>query len=70
MKTFPLKIDDELHKLIKHASIEENTSVHSWIIGAITSKLHQNQNIIREKMSYYGGTIKKSKHSIKKNNEI
>jgi hypothetical protein len=58
MKTFPLKIDENLHKLIKHAAIEEDSSVHSWIIDAINDKLYQHNNIIKDKKVNYGNSIK------------
>ncbi len=58
MKTFPLKIDDDLHKMIKHAAIEENESVHSWILAAINDKLEHKAFSIKEKRVGYGDSAK------------
>jgi predicted HicB family RNase H-like nuclease len=47
MKTFPLKLDDELHKKIRHAAIEDDISVHSWILNAIIVRLESKDAEIR-----------------------
>jgi predicted HicB family RNase H-like nuclease len=41
MKTFPLKINDEMHKSIRHCAIEKAISVHQWILDAIEKKLKE-----------------------------
>ena len=61
MKTFPIKIEDELHKLIKHAAIEDDTSVHSWILDAINSKLHSNNILVKEDSPNYGSPVKSTR---------
>lgn len=58
MKTFPIRIDDELHKRIKHSAIEDDTSVHSWILDAINSKLNNGNLIIRENTPNYESSVK------------
>ncbi|OFX14744.1 MAG: hypothetical protein A2Z18_09510 [Armatimonadetes bacterium RBG_16_58_9] len=40
MKTFPLQLDEELHRLARHAAIDEGISLREWIIRAIAGKLH------------------------------
>ena len=39
MKTFPLQMQDDLHKQVKHAAIDEGKTLHEWIIDAIKRKL-------------------------------
>jgi enamine deaminase RidA (YjgF/YER057c/UK114 family) len=58
MKTFPIKIDDELHKMIKHAAIEDDISVQSWIVDAINKKLQVMNTIIKDKTNSYGDSTK------------
>lgn len=54
MKTFPLKLDDELHKKVRHAAIEDETSVHSWILDAIVEKLKFKKIYIQNKQKASG----------------
>ena len=39
LKTFPLVLDDSLHKKIKIASATHDMTIHQWILSAIQSKL-------------------------------
>ena len=39
MKTFPLQIDDDLHRRMKHAAIDEELTLHEWVIAAINERL-------------------------------
>ena len=48
MKTFPIQLDDELHKKIKHAAIEKDLPVHAWIINAITNQLQDEKKSPRK----------------------
>lgn len=40
MKIFPVQLDEELHRRIKHAAVDENQSLHDWILSAIKEKLN------------------------------
>lgn len=40
-KTFPLEIEDSLHKALKHKAIESNMSLHAYIIGALNSRVSE-----------------------------
>lgn len=31
-KTFPVQLPEELHRRLKHASIDEGLSLHDWIL--------------------------------------
>ena len=39
MKTFPISLEDNLHKQIKKASIEKDMTIHDWIISSIKNQL-------------------------------
>jgi hypothetical protein len=41
MKTFPLRIDEELHRALKHAALDEGMTLHDWIIHVLKQGLHQ-----------------------------
>jgi len=36
-KTFPLEIEESLHKALKHKAIESDMSLHAYIIDALVS---------------------------------
>jgi len=38
-KTFPLQLDEELHKRAKHAAIDDGVTLHDWIINALKEKV-------------------------------
>lgn len=44
MKTFPVALDDETHKHLRHAAIDEGVSLHEWILDAIRRKLYHQSN--------------------------
>ncbi len=39
MKTFPLRLEDDLHKRLRHAAIEDDLSLHDWILCALEERL-------------------------------
>jgi len=39
-KTFPLEIEESLHKALKHKAIESNKSLHAYIIEALVSQVN------------------------------
>ncbi|HAS55252.1 MAG: hypothetical protein A2X56_04610 [Nitrospirae bacterium GWC2_57_13] len=41
MKTFPLDIEESLHKALKHKAIETNMSLHAYIIDALVSRVSE-----------------------------
>ncbi len=41
MKTFPLEIEESLHKALKHKAIESNKSLHAYIIDALVSQVKE-----------------------------
>jgi predicted HicB family RNase H-like nuclease len=51
MKTFPLEIEENLHKALKHKAIESNKSLHAYIIDALVSQVSE------ETVVYGGGKI-------------
>ena len=38
-KTFPLEIEEKLHKALKHKAIESNMSLHAYIIDSLVSRV-------------------------------
>ena len=38
-KTFPVELDEELHRRIKHAAIDEGLTLHDWIVTALEEKI-------------------------------
>ena len=39
MKTFPLRLDEELHKKLKHASVDDGKPLHEWIIEVLKERV-------------------------------
>ena len=40
-KTFPLEIEESLHKALKHKAIETDMSLHAYIIDALVSRVSE-----------------------------
>lgn len=40
-KTFPLEIEDSLHKALKHKAIESDMSLHAYIIDTLVSRVNE-----------------------------
>lgn len=40
-KTFPLEIEDSLHKALKHKAIESDMSLHAYIIDTLISRIKE-----------------------------
>jgi hypothetical protein len=40
-KTFPLEIEESLHKALKHKAIESDMSLHAYIIDALVSRVSE-----------------------------
>lgn len=40
-KTFPLEIEEGLHKALKHKAIESDKSLHAYIIEALVSRVNE-----------------------------
>lgn len=38
-KTFPLEIEESLHKALKHRAIESDMTLHTYIIEALVSRV-------------------------------
>ena len=49
-KTFPLEIEESLHKALKHKAIESDMSLHAYIIEALVSRVNE------ETVAYNAGT--------------
>lgn len=40
-KTFPLEIEESLHKALKHKAIESDMSLHAYIIDALVLRVNE-----------------------------
>jgi predicted HicB family RNase H-like nuclease len=40
-KTFPLEMEDALHKALKYKAIESDQTLHSYIIETLIAKVHE-----------------------------
>lgn len=40
-KTFPLEIEESLHKALKHKAIESDMSLHAYIIDALVLRVSE-----------------------------
>lgn len=38
-KTFPIELDEDLHKRLKHAAVDEGVTLHDWILRTLTEKI-------------------------------
>ena len=38
-KTFPVQLDEELHKRVKHAAIDEGTTLQDWIVNVLKQRV-------------------------------
>ena len=46
-KTFPLEIEEELHKRLKIEAIKENKSLHSLIIETLAEKVQESTSVYK-----------------------
>ena len=53
MKTFPIRLDEELHRKLRHAAIDEGVSLQEWIAAAIAERLQKTEQV-HEAVSHYG----------------
>jgi predicted HicB family RNase H-like nuclease len=47
-KTFPVQLPEDLHRQLKHASIDEGISLHDWIVKTLKQSVN---NGARKKVS-------------------
>jgi hypothetical protein len=38
-KTFPVQLPEELHRELKHASIDDGMSLHDWIVKTLQDRV-------------------------------
>ena len=48
-KTFPIELDEDLHKRAKIAAIHAGVTLHDWIIKTLEEKLGSNGNSASQK---------------------
>jgi predicted HicB family RNase H-like nuclease len=44
-KTFPLEIEESLHKALKHKAIESDKSLHAYIIDTLVSRVNEETSV-------------------------
>lgn len=57
-KTFPLEIEENLHKALKHKAIESDMSLHAYIINTLSSRVNEESPI-------YSNSDKTEKNKVK-----
>lgn len=40
-KTFPIVLEKNLHRMLKHAAIDEGKSLHDWIVHVLQEKVNK-----------------------------
>lgn len=50
-KTFPLEIEDELHKTLKVMAIKEDKTLHTLIIDTLSARIQEEPGLYQEKNS-------------------
>lgn len=53
-KTFPLEIEEKLHKLLKIKAIEEGVTLHTLIIDTLLTRVHEDPVSYRAKPKQKG----------------
>jgi hypothetical protein len=43
-KTFPIELSEDLHREMKHASIDDGVTLHDWILDTLKEKLSRKRN--------------------------
>jgi len=38
-KTFPVQLNEELHRRVKHAAIDDGLTLHDWIVKVLAEKV-------------------------------
>jgi predicted HicB family RNase H-like nuclease len=38
-KTFPVQLDEDLHRRLKHAAIDDGKSLHEWIVSVLRERV-------------------------------
>ena len=45
IKTFPLRITNEFHQVVKQAARDADTSIHDYIVKAVQDKLQKDKEV-------------------------
>ena len=56
-KTFPIEIDNELHKRLKIAAIEEGITLHQWITKTLEEKVCGNGSSVNKSRQRKSGAV-------------
>ena len=48
MKTFPVRLEDKLHRAIKHAAVEAGMTLQEWIIKILKQEVKKGRYISNE----------------------
>lgn len=49
VKTFPIRLDDELHKALKHAAIDKGVSLQKLVVDVLRQKAQKDSHIQRHR---------------------
>lgn len=42
-KVFPLELEEDLHRQLKHAAIDSDMSLHAWIVKVLTENVNHKE---------------------------
>lgn len=59
-KTFPVQLPEELHRRLKHASIDEGISLHDWILKTLDDSV-ANGTVKKKKIAQNARTTRSSR---------
>jgi len=52
MKTFPIRLDDDLHKALKHAAVDKGVSLQKLIINILKYRVEKDSLLNRSKVKH------------------
>ncbi len=57
-KIFPIELEEDLHRQLKHAAIDADMSLHAWIIKVLTENVNYKETAPRAKKRNHDGKTK------------
>lgn len=54
-KIFPVELDEDLHRQLKHAAIDSGMTLHAWIIKVLESNVNRKGTALEKKARKHDG---------------
>ncbi len=61
MKTFPLRMDDQLHRALKHAALDEGVTLHEWILRILKQRLQYERSALYKDKSNKAARVNRNR---------